>query len=256
MQSVGGALRRAGLAASSARSIQAGPSTRLPAWDAKRHASFKSPMSWLRDTLDLKFRQQPSEKELEQARRQQIEKGQGSVFDSLPTMVEEPEKAELLVAQPKAKSKKASEHKYSTASFKISHRKLNMLGRQIAGKPIDAAILQMQFSEKRASKRIKSMLVVAKDHAVQKGLNEKKLVVSEAWVAKGQNVLKRMEPKGRGTHGIRQHPDTSLHVMLREGKTRAQLMQEEKKRKLGRIVSAGYTREDVPLRNPGPAWAW
>lgn len=59
----------------------------------------------------------------------------------------------------------------------MSHRKLNMLGRQISGKPIDSAILQMMFSEKRASRRIKSMLVVAKDHAVQKGLNEKKLVV-------------------------------------------------------------------------------
>lgn len=52
-----------------------------------------------------------------------------------------------------------------------------MLGRQISGKPIDSAILQMLFSEKRASKRIKSMLVVAKDHAVLKGLEEKKLVI-------------------------------------------------------------------------------
>ena len=52
-----------------------------------------------------------------------------------------------------------------------------MLGRQIAGKPIDSAILQMMFSEKRASSRIKSMLVVAKDHAAAKGLEEKKLVV-------------------------------------------------------------------------------
>lgn len=35
----------------------------------------------------------------------------------------------------------------------------------------------MVFSEKRASKRIKSMLVVAKDHAKQKGLQEKRLIV-------------------------------------------------------------------------------
>lgn len=74
----------------------------------------------------------------------------------------------------------STQHKYSTANFKISHRKLNMLGRQISGKPIDSAILQMMFSEKRASKRIKSMLVVAKDHAVQKGLEEKKLVICES----------------------------------------------------------------------------
>lgn len=71
------------------------------------------------------------------------------------------------------------QHKYSTANFKISHRKLNMLGRQIAGKPIDSAILQMMFSEKRASKRIKSMLVVAKDHAQLKGLESNKLIVGQ-----------------------------------------------------------------------------
>ena len=55
------------------------------------------------------------------------------------------------------------------------------MSRQIAGKPIDYAILQMQFSEKRASKRIKSMLVVAKSHAVKlKDLDEQRLVVG-AW---------------------------------------------------------------------------
>jgi ribosomal protein L22 len=53
-----------------------------------------------------------------------------------------------------------------------------MLGRQISGKPIDYAILQMQFSEKRASKRITSMLVLAKQHAINyKGLDPSKLTV-------------------------------------------------------------------------------
>lgn len=40
-----------------------------------------------------------------------------------------------------------------------------MLGSQISGKPIDWAILQMQFSQKRASTRIMNMLATAKDHA-------------------------------------------------------------------------------------------
>jgi large subunit ribosomal protein L22 len=55
-----------------------------------------------------------------------------------------------------------------------------MLGRQISGKPIDHAIVQMQFSEKRASKRIKSMLATAKLHATAyKNMNASKLVVGE-----------------------------------------------------------------------------
>jgi large subunit ribosomal protein L22 len=50
----------------------------------------------------------------------------------------------------------------------ISHRKLNKLGRQIAGKPIDYAILQMQFSNKRAGSKIKDLLLNAKQQAVQR----------------------------------------------------------------------------------------
>jgi len=77
------------------------------------------------------------------------------------------------------------QHKYSTANFKISHRKLNKLGRQISGKPIDYAIMQMTFSEKRASKRITNMLVVAKSHAILKGINEKKMIVCAYLVSIG-----------------------------------------------------------------------
>ncbi len=53
-----------------------------------------------------------------------------------------------------------------------------MLGRQISGKPVDYAILQMQFSEKRASSRVLNMLATARDHAVRyKKLTESKLIV-------------------------------------------------------------------------------
>lgn len=48
------------------------------------------------------------------------------------------------------------EHKYSTATFKIGPRKLQLLADQISGKPIDLAILQMQFSAKRAASRVKA----------------------------------------------------------------------------------------------------
>lgn len=57
-----------------------------------------------------------------------------------------------------------------------------MIGRQIAGKPIDYAILQMKFSEKRVSNRVKSMLAVAKDHAQNyKNLDPAKLVVGTSY---------------------------------------------------------------------------
>lgn len=49
---------------------------------------------------------------------------------------------------------------------------------QIGGKPIDYAILQMTFSEKRAARKVKDLLVEARDDAQRvKGLQRSKLVV-------------------------------------------------------------------------------
>lgn len=80
--------------------------------------------------------------------------------------------------------------------------------------------------------------------------------VAESWVTKGPKSLKRFEPRGRGHFGIRVHPDSRLNVVLKEGKTFEQRRDEDRTRKLKRIVSAGLTREDKPLRNTGPMWSW
>ena len=46
------------------------------------------------------------------------------------------------------------------------------------GTPFDYAILQIKFSEKRASTRIQSVLNLARKHAAEyKGLNPEKLIV-------------------------------------------------------------------------------
>jgi large subunit ribosomal protein L22 len=135
----------------------------------------------------------------------------------------------------------------------------------------------MTFSEKRASKRIRNMLVIAKSHATLKGIDRKKMIIgmpnpfhhlsrvtwhgcpyaiAEAWVTKGPRSHKRLETRGRGKMGIRVHPDARLSVVLKEGKTRKELLEAERARKLKRIVSAGLVREDTPLRNPRSMWTW
>ena len=73
---------------------------------------------------------------------------------------------------------------------------------------------------------------------------------------KGSKRIKRLDIKGRGKFGIKIHPDTRMHVVLKEGKTWTEKAAAERDRKLGRIRSAGLAREDKPLRNPGPMWAW
>jgi len=146
-------------------------------------------------------------------------------------------------------------HKYSTASFKISPRKLNMMSRQIAGKPIDQAILQMEFSDKRASRRIKSTLCLARDHATLKGIRRERMVVAESWVNKA-DALARVDIKGRSRSGVKHHRYSRLHVVLKEGATREEVLLKKRAHALKRAVSAGVVREDVPIRNPRPQWAW
>ncbi|KAG0709627.1 ribosomal protein L22/L17 [Suillus ampliporus] len=223
-------------------------------WQCQRRASsYYNPLQWIQEKFAPRARNaDPMEG------KKRDEHGQQSVFEAAVSQEKGVRpKTTSVESAPTVIKKKATEHKYSTANFKISHRKLNMIGRQISGKPIDHAIVQMQFSEKRATSRIKSMLATAKLHATAyKNMDASKLVVAEAWVTKGPKQLKRLEPRGRGKFGIRVHPDSRMHVILREGKTFEQLKKEQRERRLRRIVSAGLVREDVPLRNPARTWQW
>lgn len=234
-------------------SRQHASTARLLLSGSRRHASFgANPFEWLRSSITPGLRQKRPSREIDTAKQVEAQDDSQSIFDTVTPEVEKAQHADTKAAT----VRRSDHHKYSTANFKISHRKLNKLGRQISGKPVDSAILQMTFSEKRASKRIRNMLVIAKSHASLKGIDPRKMVVSEAWVTKGPRSHKRLETRGRCKFGIRVHPDSRMSVILKEGKTRAQLLEAERARKLKRIVSAGLVREDKPLRNPRARWTW
>ena len=81
---------------------------------------------------------------------------------------------------------------------------------------------------------------------------------AEAWVNKGPGgkAAKRLEIKGRSRMGIRVKPKARMHVVLKEGQTSEEVEKKVRMAKLKRVVSAGLVREDRPLRNPAPRWAW
>ncbi|KAF9534335.1 mitochondrial 50S ribosomal protein L22 [Crepidotus variabilis] len=221
--------------------------------------TFIRPLDWVRDKLAPGVKEQQDEAQVQASKEQAKKSGRANLFEDIAAVKAAPisDKDGKLQKKGASKFTLPDSHKYSTANFKISHRKLNMLGRQLAGKPIDQAILQMQFSEKRASTRIMNMLATARDHASRyKRLQEDKLVVAEAWVTKGVRPPKRIEPRGRGHYGTRIHHHSKLSVILKEGKTIEQQKAAARKHKLNRIVSAALVREDKPIRNPSLAWAW
>ncbi|KAG5343130.1 hypothetical protein E4T56_gene16047 [Termitomyces sp. T112] len=252
--------------ARNARSIVSRPSSsRLPL-ETRRYAGFLNPLEWVREKLAPGLKEKTTKEEVDAGKKQAAEEGNRNIFEAavspIPRPAETkpgevvPKKSEIHMPRKSLKPKPTS-HKYSTANFKISHRKLNMLGRQISGKPIDYAILQMQFSEKRASTRIMNMLATARDHAVRyKKLKDSKLIVAEAWVSKGPKGPKRLEPRGRGHTGIQTHPNSKLTVVLKEGKTLEEKKLEDRKNQIRKIVSASLIREDRPIRNPSHTWGW
>ncbi|WVQ74792.1 hypothetical protein IAR50_004398 [Cryptococcus sp. DSM 104548] len=180
---------------------------------------------------------------------------EGNLFDSVTAPVKDVQKNQKKLAK-RGTDFEWTEHSYSSAPHKISPRKLNLLSRQIAGLPVDEAIVQMQFSEKRASKWVKSTLALARDHAMDKKLKRDKLVVAESWVSKGQKIG-RIDIKGRGKYGILHHQSARIHVVLREGSTIAEKQQVQYAKAIRKVKSAGQVREDTPLRRKVVSgWTW
>ncbi|KAL5343474.1 ribosomal protein L22/L17 [Aspergillus crustosus] len=132
--------------------------------------------------------------------------------------------------------------------FKTSIKKLGPLARQIAGKNIDEAIVQMQFSKKKAAKDVLEHLKHAKNIAVVRsgmGLGavgedapklqpttivlkdgEKKVIrdptsiyISQAWVNRGPYGYD-YDYRARGVVHLMRPPYTSLSVVLKEEKSR------------------------------------
>lgn len=200
---------------------------------------FALPKSWRRNSQKKEETPAPVEPAAEEPKTE-------SVFDEVVEAVEKQKKA-----------RRAHEHSYKSAYHKMSHRKLNDISRQVAGMPVDEALIQLQFSEKRAAKTwVKSTLALARDHAVAKGMDRSKLVVSQSWVSKGVKIA-RLDIKGRGRMGIKHHPSARVHFLLKEGKTWEQKLADKRKKELSKIKSAGVVREDGKIRRKTVSgWAW
>ncbi|KAJ5306083.1 hypothetical protein PENANT_c024G03304 [Penicillium antarcticum] len=128
--------------------------------------------------------------------------------------------------------------------FKTSVKKLGPLARQIAGKNIDEAILQMRFSKKKAAQDVLGHLEHAKNLAIVRsgmGLGAEKgskpltvilksgerkkiekptdIYIQQAWVNRGP-YGHEMDHRARGQINMMRPPTTGLSVLLKEEKTR------------------------------------
>ncbi|MCJ1241489.1 54S ribosomal protein L22, mitochondrial [Varicellaria rhodocarpa] len=153
-------------------------------------------------------------------------------------------------------------HMYAT-----SIKKLGPLARQIAGKPIEDAIVQMRFSKKKVAKDVLKHLEHARDEAVvtrgmglgsengdgvvgedgrglmvedKKGKkrivkNKTQIYIDQAWVGRG-TFGRAPDYRARGQMYVMRPPHTSITVLLKEEATRIRLAKEREQKRLRKKV--------------------
>ncbi|RUS14073.1 ribosomal protein L22/L17 [Jimgerdemannia flammicorona] len=91
-----------------------------------------------------------------------------------------------------------------------------MLAQQIHGLPVQEAINQMQFSNKRVLTKILHNLAFARTNAEkQKGIVPKNTVVAQAWVGKGK-YIHHIKIHSHGRFGMVHHPTAHIKFILKE----------------------------------------
>ncbi|KAF2436507.1 ribosomal protein L22 [Tothia fuscella] len=182
----------------------------------------------------------------------------------------------------RAQQLKRTERESLTKSqlFRTSTKKLGMLARQIAGKPIEDAIVQMQFSKKLVAREIKEHLEFARNSAiVRRGLGlgkvedrtgepveiqlkngQRKTVkdrtsiyIDQAWVNRGK-YSRSPEFRARGKMNILHHPHTSISVVLKEEATRVRLSDEAKQKRLSRKLWLHLPDRPIIQQRQYPLW--
>ncbi|KAI9833621.1 MAG: hypothetical protein M1819_003574 [Sarea resinae] len=164
--------------------------------------------------------------------------------------------------------------------IKTSVKKLGPLARQIQGKSLEDAIVQMRFSKKKAAKDVKEHLEHARNEAIVKrgmGLGEvegtkgqkteielkdgkRKVVtdrtsmyIDQAWVGRGTYGAKPLK-RARGRIDILRLPYTSISVVLKEEATRIRLSEEQAQKRYNRKLWVPLPDRPVTAQRQYYSW--
>jgi ribosomal protein L22 len=165
-------------------------------------------------------------------------------------------------------------------NFKTSIKKLVPLAKQISGKTVEEAIVQMRFSKKKAAKEVKDHLEHARNAAiVRRGMglgsveskkiapvqvqtkdgkrimveDPTRLYVDQAWVGKGL-YGRTPDHRARGQINIMKNPTTSLSVILKEEATRIRLHEEREMKIKNRKVWVQLPNRPVTTQRQYYSW--
>ncbi|KAG0634394.1 ribosomal protein L22/L17 [Tuber brumale] len=123
-------------------------------------------------------------------------------------------------------------HLAKSHMFKTSVKKLAPVARQIQGKKIEDAIIQMRFSVKKAARDVLGHLYAARNESVvRKRMDPQQTYIEQAWVGRG--VYERESShRARGRIDLLRLPYTSITVVLKEQVTRDRIAKEKEEKRL------------------------
>jgi large subunit ribosomal protein L22 len=101
-------------------------------------------------------------------------------------------------------------------NLRVSPQKLNLVADQIRGKPVQRALMDLEFSRRRIAQSVKAGLESAIANAENNHqLDVDRLVVAEATVGKGL-VMKRWRARARGRVARIHKPFSQITLVVRE----------------------------------------
>ncbi len=119
----------------------------------------------------------------------------------------------------KPKTKRAlpdNEAKAVARMLRVSPQKLNLVAQMIRGKPVDAALADLQFSRKRIAHEVRKALESAIANAENNHqLDVDDLIVAQAYVGKAL-VMSRFHARARGRASRVEKPFSNLTIIVRE----------------------------------------
>src|ERR1041384_3663905 len=121
------------------------------------------------------------------------------------------------------RSLSASEAQAVARNLRVSPRSRSLVAVLIGGKPVDAAIADLEFARKRVAQDVKKCVMSAVANAENNhGLDVNDLVVKEAHVGKNL-VMRRFHARGRGRMSPIEKPFAQLTVVVKEVEEKAEV---------------------------------
>lgn len=121
-----------------------------------------------------------------------------------------------MAKQKQARRLAENEAKAVLNRVRTSPRKLNLVAQVIRGLPVQQALVQLEFLQKRMSGDVKKLLESAIANAENNhNMDVDSLIVKEAYVGKSI-VMKRFAARGRGRSARVEKPFSNITIVVKE----------------------------------------